>query len=87
MAIVNNSTEGVDTLFDCITKEAERQRLKHPEHVDAIGAAAKKIQALVKDGKLEENFMLVEFTRALEKLFAPRIPPRVLRNATRYASE
>ena len=43
-------------IFDSVTREAERQRVKHPEHGDAIDAAAKKIQALVKDGKLEENF-------------------------------
>ena len=39
---MNNNAE---VMFDCITQEAERQKLKHPEHVDAIGAAAKKIQS------------------------------------------
>jgi hypothetical protein len=74
-------------IFDSVTREAERQRVKHPEHGDAIDAAAKKIQALVKDGKLEENFMLVEFTKALQKLWAPKISPRTLSNAIRYASQ
>lgn len=74
-------------LFECIAREAERQRLKHPNHAYAIDAAEKKIQALVKDGKLEENFMLVEFTRTLEKLWAPKVPPRTLHNAIRYASD
>ena len=81
---MNNNAE---VMFDCITQEAERQKLKHPEHVDAIGTAAKKIQALVKDGKLEKNFMLVEFTRALQKLWAPKVSPRTLHSAFRYASE
>lgn len=81
---INKIAEGI---FDCINQEAERQRVKHPEHVDAIDSAAKKIQALVKDGKLEENFMLVEFTKALQKLWAPKISPRTLHSAIRYASE
>ena len=76
-----------DAIFDCITHEAERQRLKHPEHIGAIDAAEKKTRALVKDGKLEENFMLVEFTRALERLLAPKTSPRTLHNAVRFASE
>jgi hypothetical protein len=79
--------KNADEFFDCITQEVERQRLKHPEHADAIDAAAKKTRALVKDGKLEENFMLVEFTKALQKLWAPKISPRTLHSAIRYASE
>lgn len=81
---INNNAE---VMFDCITQEAERQQLKHPEHIDAIGAAAKKIQALVKDGRLEQNFMLVEFTKVLQKLWAPKVSPRTLHSAIRYASE
>lgn len=54
-----------DAIFDCVTQETERQRVKRPEHADAIDSAAKKIMNLVKDGKLEENLMLVEFTRAM----------------------
>jgi hypothetical protein len=65
-----------EDIFDCITQEANRQRLKHPEHVDAIDAAEKKTRSQVKDGKLEENLMLVEFTRTLEKIWAPRPPSR-----------
>lgn len=76
-----------EAIFDCITQEAERQRVKHPEHIYAIAAAAKKIQSLVKDGKLEENFMLVEFTKALQKLWAPKVSPRTMHSAIRYASE
>lgn len=81
---IDKKTEGI---FDCILQEAERQQLKHPEHVDAIGAASKKIQALVKDGKLEENFMLVEFTKAVQKLWAPKISPRTIHSAIQYASK
>ena len=81
------SDKNAEAIFDCITHEAERQRLKHPEHTDAIDAAARKTRALVKDGKLEENLMLVEFTRALQKLWAPRISPRTFNSAIRYASE
>jgi hypothetical protein len=76
-----------DAIFDCIVQEAERQRVKHPEHVDAIDAAERKTRTLVKDGKIEENYMLVEFTRALERLWAPKISPRTLHNAIQYASE
>ena len=76
-----------DAIFDCIIQEAERQRVKHPEHVDAIDAAERKTRTLVKDGKIQENFMLVEFTRALERLWAPKISPRTLHNAIQYASE
>ena len=87
MKIVKNSKEEDSAIFDCITQEAERQRVKHPEHVDAIDAAERKTRTLVKDGKIEENFMLVEFTRALERLWAPKISPRTLHNAIQYASE
>ena len=87
MAIVKNGKEEDSAIFDCITQEAERQRVKHPEHVDAIDAAERKTRALVKGGKLEENLMLVEFTRALERLWALKISPRTLHNATQYASE
>jgi hypothetical protein len=76
-----------DAIFDCMTHEAERQRLKHPEHSDAIDAAEKKIRTHVKDGKLEENLILVEFTRTVEKLWAPKVSPRTVHNALRYASE
>ena len=76
-----------DAIFDCIIQEAERQRVKHPEHVDAIDAAERKTRTLVKDGKIQENFMLVEFTRALERLWAPKISPRTLHHAIQYASE
>ena len=65
-----------EDIFDCITQEANRQRLKRPEHVVAIDAAEKKTRSQVKDGKLEENLMLVEFTRTLEKIWAPRTPSR-----------
>jgi hypothetical protein len=68
--------ENEEDIFDCITQEASRQRLKHPEHVVAIDAAEKKTRSQVKDGKLEENLMLVEFTRTLEKIWAPRPPSR-----------
>lgn len=86
MTIDKNSKKD-DAIFRCITQEAERQRVKHPEHADAIDAVERKTRALVKDGKLEENLMLVEFTRALERLLRPRISPRTLHNAIRYASE
>jgi hypothetical protein len=76
-----------DAIFDCIIQEAERQRVKHPEHGDGIDAAERKTRALVKDGKLGENLMLVEFTRALERLWAPKVSPRTLHNAIQYASE
>jgi hypothetical protein len=81
----NNKEDG--TIFDCITQEAERQRVKHPEYVDGIVAAEKRTRSLVKGGKLEESLMLVEFTRALERLWAPKISPRTLHNAIQYASE
>jgi hypothetical protein len=68
--------ENEQDIFDCIKQEANRQRLKHPEHVDAIDAAEKKTRSQVKDGKLEENLMLVEFTRTLGKIWAPRPPSR-----------
>jgi len=87
MTIVKNSKKEIKSIFECLTQEAERQRIKHPDHAGGIDAAEKKIRALIKDGKLEENLMLVEFTRALEKLLAPRISPRTLHNAIRYASE
>ena len=87
MTIVKSSKEEYESIFDCITQEAERQRVKHPEHTEAIDAAERKIRTLVKDGKLEENLMLVEFTRALERLWAPKISPRTLHNAIQYASE
>jgi hypothetical protein len=70
MTIVKNEVN--EAIFDCIIQEANRQRLKHPEHVDAIDATDKKTRSLVRDGKLEENLMLVEFTRSLEKLLALR---------------
>jgi len=76
-----------DAIFDCMTHEAKRQRLKHPEHSDAIDAAEKKIRTHVKDGKLEENLILVEFTRTVEKLWAPKVSPRTVHDALRYASE
>jgi hypothetical protein len=63
-----------NAIFDCIIQEATRQRIKHPEHIDAIDAAEKKTRTLVLDGKLEENLMLVQFTRVLEKLWVPRNP-------------
>lgn len=75
MTIAKNGTED-EAIFDCITHEAERQRLKYPEHAAAIDAAERKTRALVKDGKLEQNFMLVEFTRALERIWSPRISSR-----------
>jgi hypothetical protein len=87
MTIVKSGKEEHEATFDCITQEAERQRVKHPERVDAIDAAERRTRTLVKDGKLEENLMLVEFTRALEKIWAPRISPRTLHAANRYASE
>jgi hypothetical protein len=87
MTIVRKGKEEESAIFDCITQEAERQRVKHPEQVDAIDAAERKTRTLVKDGKIEENFMLVEFTRALERLWAPKISPRTLHNAIQYASE
>ena len=87
MTIVKSRKEEDAAFFNCITQEAERQRVKHPEHVDAIDAAERRTRALVKDGKIEENFMLVEFTRALERLWAPKISPRTLHNAIQYASE
>jgi len=74
-------------MFECITQEAARQRVKHPDHADAIDAAEKKTRALVRDGKLEENLMLVEFTKTLQKIWAPKISPRTLHNASQYASE
>ena len=86
MTNVKNTKED-DPLFECIVQEAERQRLKHPDHADAIDSTEKKIRSLVKDGKLEENFMLVEFTRALQKLWAPKVSPRTLHHAIEYASE
>jgi len=86
MMIVNNKQE-VDAIFECITQEAARQRVKHPDHLDAIDAAEKKTRALVRDGKLEENLMLVEFTKTLQKIWAPKISPRTLHNASQYASE
>jgi hypothetical protein len=76
-----------EAIFDCIIQEAERQRVKHPEHVDAIDAVEKRTRSLVKGGKLEESLMLVEFTRALERLWAPKISPKTLHNAIQYASE
>lgn len=85
--MVKSSKVEDETIFGCITQEAERQRVKHPEHVDAIDAAERRTRTLVKDGKIEENFMLVEFTRALERLWAPKISPRTLHNAIQYASE
>jgi hypothetical protein len=63
------TTADDEAIFDCITQEANRQRLKHPEHVDLINSAVKKTKSLVKDGKLEENLMLVEFTRNIQKLW------------------
>jgi len=45
-------------------QEAERQPIKRPEPVDATDAAEKRIRSQVKDGKLEENLMLVEFIAA-----------------------
>jgi hypothetical protein len=86
MTTVKNH-KGDDAIFDCIIQEAERQRVKHPEHVDAIEAVERRTRTLVKDGKIEENFMLVEFTRALERLWAPKISPKTLHNAIQYASE
>jgi len=86
MTIVKKGRDEDRAIFDCITQEAERQRIKHPEYVDAIDAAERKTRTLVKDGKIEENFMLVEFTRALERLWAPKISPRTLHNAIQYAS-
>jgi len=87
MTIVKKSKEEIDAIFECITQEAERQRVKHPDHTNGIDAAERKIRTLIKDGKLEENLMLVEFTKTLEKLWAPKISPRTLHNAIRYASE
>ena len=87
MTIVKSSKEEDDAVFNCITQEAERQRVKHPEHVDAIDAAERRTRTLVKDGKIEENFMLVEFTRALERIWAPKISSRTLHNVIQYASE
>ena len=84
---MKNKKEEVDAIFECITQEAARQRVKHPDHVDAIDAAAKKTRALVMDGKLEENLMLVEFTKTLKKIWAPKVSPRTLHNASQYASE
>ena len=87
MAIVKRSKEENESIFDCIRQEAERQRVKHPEHREAIDAAERRMRTLVKDGKIEENLMLVEFSRALERLWAPKISPRTLHNAIQYASE
>ena len=85
--MVKNSKEEHNAISDCIAQEAERQRVKHPDHANAIDAAERKIRALVKGGKLEENLMLVEFTRALERLWASKVSPRTLHNAIQYASE
>ena len=85
MTIAKSSKEEVDEVFNCITQEAQRQRVKHPEHVDAIDAAERRTRTLVKDGKIEQNLMLVEFTRALERLWAPKTSPRTLHNAAQYA--
>jgi DNA-binding TFAR19-related protein (PDSD5 family) len=74
MTTISNTQENEEAIFDCITQEADRQRLKHPEHVDAISAAEKKTKSLVKEGKITENLMLVEFKRTLEKLWAQRRP-------------
>ena len=63
------TTADDEAIFDCITQEANRQKLKHPEHVDLINSVVKKTKSLVKDGKLEENLMLVEFTRNIQKLW------------------
>ena len=63
------TTMNEEAMFDCITQEANRQRLKHPEQIDFINSAEKKTRSLVKDGKLEENLMLVEFTRNIQKLW------------------
>lgn len=81
------NTKEDEPLFECIAQEAERQRLKHPDHADAIDSTEKKIRSLVKDGKLEENLMLVEFTRALQKLWAPKVSPKTLHHAVECASE
>ena len=86
MTTVKNSKEEDDAIFDCIIQEAERQRVKHPEHVDAIDAAERKTRTLVKDGKIEENFMLVEFTRALERLWAPKSLHKSDRPQNRFAA-
>ena len=75
MTIVKNGKEEDDAIFDCITQEAARQRVKHPGHAYAIDAAEKKTRTLVKNGKLEENLMLVEFTKALERQWSPKVPP------------
>ncbi|HEY2467314.1 MAG TPA: hypothetical protein VGI45_05685 [Terracidiphilus sp.] len=83
MTIVKND----DAIFDCIVHEANRQRLKHPDQVDAINVAEKKIRALVIGGKVDENLMLVEFTKALKRLRGPQISPRTRHNAIQYASE
>ena len=72
--VKNNTQENEEDIFHCISQEANRQRLKHPEHVDRIDAAEKKTRSLVRDRKLEENLMLAEFTRSLEKLWVPRNP-------------
>jgi hypothetical protein len=47
MTIVKNSKEEGDAVFNCITQEAERQRVKHPEHVDAIDAAERRTRTRV----------------------------------------
>jgi hypothetical protein len=87
MTIVKSGKETDDAIFDCITLEAERQRVKHPDHANAIDTAEKKTRALVKNGKLEENLMLVEFTKAVERLWSPTVSPRTRHSAIQYASE
>jgi hypothetical protein len=87
MTIVKNSKVADGAIFDCITQEADRQRIRHPQYADAIDAAEKKTRALVRDGKLEQSLMLVEFTKTLGRLWSPKVPPGTRHNAIRYASE
>jgi hypothetical protein len=65
------TTGNEEAIFDCITQEAKRQRVKHAEQIDLINAAERKTRSLVKNGKLEENLMLVEFTINIQKLWNP----------------
>ena len=47
MAIVKNGKEEDSAIFDCITQEAERQRVKHPEEQEEIAA---KVELLEEHG-------------------------------------
>jgi hypothetical protein len=66
--MTRQTTKGTrEDVFNCITQESKRRRIKYPEHVAAIDTAEKRVRVLFAEGKVEESHILFEFTMALER--------------------